>query len=138
MIQRHWEIQNTFEHYGSGDFGMMGWDSLKSSETIPLFNFAEIDSRKMHEQLLESMPKELFSLASEEPITIDTMRHMFANRTAARYSDLDSIVLQLFREGEIEILGANHKLRSSSLQKLRPYDRIAMPEQMRFFFGASR
>ena len=92
----------------------------------------------MHEQLLESMPKELFSLASEEPITIDTMRHMFANRTAARYSDLDSIVLQLFQEGEIEILGANHKVRSSSLQKLRPYDRIAMPEQMRFFFGASR
>ena len=138
MIQRHWEIQNTFEHYGSGDFGMMGWDSLKSSGTMQLFNFAEIDSRKMHEQLLHSMPKELFSLASEEPITIDTMRHMFANRTAARYSDLDSIVLQLFQEGEIEILGANHKVRSSSLQKLRSYDRIAMPKQMRLFFGASR
>ena len=64
MIQRHWEIQNTFEHYGSGDFGMMGWDSLKSSETIPLFNFAEIDAlEKCMSSLLESMPKELFSFS---------------------------------------------------------------------------
>ena len=22
MIQRHWDLQNTFEHYGSGDFDM--------------------------------------------------------------------------------------------------------------------
>ena len=58
-------------------------------------------------------------MASEEPVTIDAMRHRFANRTAARYSDLDSIVLQLFREGEIEILGANGKVRSPTLQRLR-------------------
>lgn len=29
MIQRHWDIQNTFEHYGRGDFGMLGWDALR-------------------------------------------------------------------------------------------------------------
>ncbi len=38
MIQRHWEIQNTFEHYGSGDFGMLGWDTLRDPGTIPLFS----------------------------------------------------------------------------------------------------
>ncbi len=138
MIQRHWEIQNTFEHYGSGDFGMLGWDTLRDPGTMPLFSFTEMDQNKMHTQLLNDMPRELFSLASEEPVTIDAMRHRFANRTAARYSDLDSIVLQLFREGEIEILGANGKVRSPTLQRLRTVDRIVMSSQMRFTFGDSR
>ena len=134
MVQVHWQIQNTFEHYGTGDFGMLGWDALRNPETIPLFNFAEIDLSQMHRQLLNSMPQELFSLASKEPVTIDAMRHRFANRTAARYSDLESIVLQLFREGEIEILGANDRVRSASLQNLRTFDRIVMPKQTRIFF----
>ena len=137
MIQVHWKIQNTFEHYGSGDFGMLGWDTLRDLGTIPLFSFTEMDQDKMRTQLLDAMPRELFSLASEEPVTIDAMRHSFANRTAARYSDLDSIVLQLFREGEIEILGASGKVRSPSLRRLRAVDRIVMPRQIRLSFGDS-
>ncbi len=92
----------------------------------------------MRTQLLDTMPRELFSLASEEPVTIDAMRHRFANRTAARYSDLDSIVLQLFREGEIEILGADNRVRSTTLRNLRAFDRIAMPTQTRIHFEDSR
>ncbi len=138
MIQVHWEIQNTFEHYGSGDFGMLGWDTLRDPGAIPLFSFSEMDQDKMRTQLLDTMPRELFSLASEEPVTIDAMRHRFANRTAARYSDLDSIVLQLFREGEIEILGANDRIRSTSLLNLRTVDRIQMPKQTRIYFEDSR
>ena len=42
MIQRHWELSNTFEHYGRGDFGMLGWDALREPESLPLFNFAEL------------------------------------------------------------------------------------------------
>ena len=137
MIQVHWDIQNTFEHYGSGDFGMLGWDTLRDPGTVPLFSFTEMDQDKMRTQLLDTMPRELFSLASEEPVTIDAMRHRFANRTAARYSDLDSIVLQLFREGEIEILGANGKVRSPTLQRLRTVDRIVMSRQIRLSFGYS-
>ena len=76
------------------------------------------------------MPNELFSLASEEPVTIDTMRHMFANRTAARFSDLDQIVLQLSREKEIEILSPDGKTRSRALKRLRPTDRIAFSRQL--------
>ena len=60
MIQRHWEIQNTFEHYGSGDFGMLGWDTLRDPGTMPLFSFTEMDQNKMHTQLLNDMPRELF------------------------------------------------------------------------------
>ena len=127
MIQRHWEISNTFEHYGRGDFGMLGWDALREPESLPLFNFAELDVQQMQEQLLNSMPEVLFSLASEQPITIDAMRHALANRTAARYSDLDKVILQLVHEMEIEILDPDGKARSRALRRLRPTDRIAFP-----------
>ena len=127
MIQRHWEIHNTFEHYGSGDFEMLGWDALKDSGQLPLFQFEALDAKRMREQLLNSMPKRLFGLASENPITVDTMRHIFANETAAPFSDLDKVVLQLAEEREIEILAPDDKVRSRALTRLQPTDRIAFP-----------
>ena len=130
MIQRHWDLQNTFEHYGSGDFDMLGWDALKISETLPLFSFADIDSRQMREQLLNSMPRELFGLASERPVSVEVIRHMFANRTAARFTDLDDVFLTLAREKEIEIRTPDGKVRSPALRRLQPDDRIAFPDTL--------
>lgn len=130
MIQRHWDIQNTFEHYGPGDFGMLGWDALKDSDTLPLFNFNQIDLEQMDAQLLESLPRELFGLASEQPVTVDAMRHALANRTAARFSDLDRIVLQLAKEREFDILAPGGKVRSRSLTRLSPTDRISLPSTL--------
>ena len=129
MIQCHWNNYNKFEHYGPGGFDMLGWDAL-NSETLPLFHFEELDAEAMRRQLLNSMPNELFSLASEEPVTIDTMRHMFANRTAARFSDLDSVVLELFREREIEILRPDGTVRSRALRRVSATDRITFPTQL--------
>ena len=130
MIRRHWDLQNTFEHYGSGDFDMLGWDALKISETLPLFSFADIDSRQMREQLLNSMPRELFGLASERPVSVEAIRHMFANRTAARFTDLDEVLLTLAREKEIEIRTPDGKVRSPALRRLQPDDRIAFPDTL--------
>lgn len=127
MIQRHWDVQNTFEHYGRGDFGMLGWDALRDSATLPLFQFRELDAEHMHNQLLDSLPPELFALASAHPVTIDALRHALANRTAARCSDLDRVILQLFREKEFEILNPEGKVRSRSLTRLGPTDRVALP-----------
>ena len=127
MIQRHWEIHNTFEHYGPGDFGMLGWDALKNPEQLPLFNFGERDAVHVREKLLDSMPKKLFSLASDEPVTVDAMRYMFANETAVPFSELDKVVLQLSKEREIDVLAPDGKVRSRVLTKLQPTDRIAFP-----------
>ena len=127
MIQRHWDVQNTFEHYGRGDFGMLGWDALRDSGTLPLFQFQELDAKEMHNQLLDSLPQELFALASDQPVTMDAIRHALANRTAARFSDLDEVILQLFREKEFEILNPEGNVRSRSLTRLRSTDRIALP-----------
>ena len=127
MIQRHWDISDTFEHYGSGGFEMLGWDALRSEDTLRLFRFEELEAAQLKEQLLNDMPAELHALVVEEPVAVQTMRHMLANRTAARFSDLDDTVLALARAKEIEILNAEGKRRSRALRRLRADDRIAMP-----------
>ncbi len=130
MIQKHWELQNTFEHYGPGGFGMLGWDALRDTETLPLFRFGTLDLQQMRDQLLESLPKEMFGLASEQPVTIDSLRHMLANRTAARFSDLDEVIVRLVGEREFDILNPDGKVRSPSLTRLRATDRIALPSTL--------
>ena len=130
MIQRHWDIQNTFEHCGIGSFGMLGWDALLEDGTRSLFRFQDLDRQQMHKELLNELPRELFSLVSEEPVTIETFRHMFANRTAARFSDLDEVVLQLFREKEFAVLDQDGKERSRALKRLKTSDRIALPSTL--------
>lgn len=127
MIQLHWDIQNRFEHYGPGDFGMLGWDTLEDSSNLPLFRFDDLDRKHMQDQLLKSLPGKLYSLVSEQSVTVDAMRHIFANQTAARFSDLDEIVLQLVGEKEFQILNPEGKVRSRSLKHLKPTDRIALP-----------
>ena len=137
MIQQHWNIHNTFEHYGRGDLGMLGWDTLKDSGTLPLFKFGELDQQQMQGQLLESLPRELFGLVSEMPVTMDALRHMIANRTAARFSDLDRTILRLVEEREFQILNPDGKVRSRSLKRLSPTDRVALPSTL-WLSGFSR
>ena len=126
MIQLHWDIQNRFEHYGPGDFGMLGWDALRDSSNLPLFRFGDLDKKRMQDQLLDSLPGKLYSLVSEQAVTVDAMRHIFANQTAARFSDLDEIILQLVRGKELQILNPEGKVRSNSLKHLKPTDRIVL------------
>ena len=131
MIQCHWNSFNTFEHYGSGDFDMLGWDALNTG-TLPLFSFENLEAEQMREQLLNSMPEELHALAADDPVTVDAMHHALANRTAARFSDLNEVVLQLADEREFDILNSDGKVRSRSLTRLNPADRIAVPTKRLF------
>ena len=78
MIQRHWEARNAFEHYGRGDFGMLGWDALSDSSTLPLFHFDDLDAEQLQSQLMESLPRELYPFAADEPVAVETMHHMLA------------------------------------------------------------
>ncbi len=136
MIRCHWANSNQFEHYGEGGLNMLGWDALVQGPAFqqPLFNFTELDLRVMRAELLESLPEEIHALAASEPITVDAVRHEIANRTAARYSDLDEMLLELFQGGEIEILNSNGALRSRSLQRVGRTDLLAIPS-MRFLPG---
>ena len=60
----------------------------------------------------------------------DSERRVTVIETDARFSDLDSLVLELFREREMEILRPDGKARSRALKRLRPTDRIAFPRQL--------
>ena len=129
MIQCHWDNYNAFEHYGSGGFDMLGWDALRTGG-VSLFEFTEFDSKQMRGELLNSMPAKLHALAAEYPITVDAMRHMLANDTAARFSDLNDVILQLNRVREVDILNPDGKKRSHNLKQLSQTDRIAIPAQI--------
>ncbi len=136
MIQRHWDIRNTFEHYGPGDFEMLGWEALEA-KTLPLFGFSGLDAEEMRKRLLESMPDRLDGLASDQPVSVDAVRHALANETAARFSDLDEVILTLFREKEFDVLDHDGKIRSRSLRQLRSTDQIALPSTL-FLPGLSQ
>ena len=128
MIQRHWNEHGTFEHYGPAGLHMMGLDAL--NDEPDLFRFAGDDQTRLHAALLESMPPEIHALASETSVSVEMMRYMFANETAARFQDLDQVVLELFRGKEVDILDARGRRRGSSLRRLRHDDRIALPHQL--------
>ncbi len=128
MIQRHWAERSTFEHYGPAGLRMMGWDAL--NDEPDLFRFADEDQARLHAALLERMPPEIHALASETPVSVEVMRCMFANETAARFQDLDQVVIDLFRAKEVDILDARGRRRGSGLQRLRHDDRIALPYQL--------
>ena len=107
---------------------MMGWDAL--NDEPDLFHFADEDQARLRTALLESMPPEIYALASETPVSVETMRCTFANDTAARFLDLDQVVIDLFRGKEVDILDARGRRRGSGLQRLRHDDRIALPRQL--------
>ena len=132
MINCHWNSLNKFEHYGSGGFDMLGWDALLDGDSLPLFNFTELDMDTLRRQLVDSMPQELSALVSEAPISVDAMHHAFANRTAGRFSDLDQAVLELANHGEFDILGPDGRQRARGLRHLRPSDRISLTRSPMF------
>lgn len=131
MIQTHWSSKNTFEHYGPSAFGMLGWDPLRNGNILPLFHFDELEVEQMHHGLLDSMPKKLHNLliTPTDSVTVDKVRHLLANETTARFSDLDKVILELSGQKEFEILDASGNKRRRNLQRLDPTDRIAVPSK---------
>ena len=131
MVQCHWNNFNTFEHYGSGGLDMMGWDPLKSG-LLPLFGFDQYDADLLHQQLLDTIPQELALVDFSSPLPVERFRAAVANRTAARFSDLDKALSALASAGEFDILTEHGKLRHRGLSRLSPSDLIALPSHPMF------
>lgn len=130
MIQQHWKNRNTFEHYGSGGFDILGWDALRKPHGLTLFSFDDLAAEQLDEQLLATLPRELYGLASENPVSVEVVQHVFANRTAATFEILGKALIRLASEGEIQILTPDGRVRSRSLKKLRADDQIAFPDAL--------
>ena len=131
MIQCHWNNFNRFEHYGSGGLDMMGWDSLKDGR-LPLFGFSQYDACELHQQLVDSIPRELPSLGISLPVSVQDFRVAVANHTAARFSDLDHALSTLASDGEFDILTRDGKLRQRGLTRLDPSDLISFTSRPMF------
>ena len=138
MMQQHWAIPHTFAHYGTCDFQMLGWDEILDSGTPPLIQFKEHEVPEMRRRILTTiMPEFLYGRISESPITVDGVRHLLANKTPARFGDLDQVLLTLFQEREIDVITPDNRVRSRTLRHLKPTDRIALPKIL-LFPGISR
>lgn len=123
------QIEQLIENRAS--LNMMGWDPLREPlPSLPLFSFKDLDRETMLDDLLNTLPNELFAYASDAPVAVETVHRQLANRTAASFADLDEIVLRLRQEGEVRILRPDGKARSRSLKRLRPTDRIAFPDTL--------
>ena len=131
MIQCHWNNFNTFEHHGSGGLDMMGWDPLKSG-LPPLFGFSEFDAQLMHQELLETLPSRLPSFGLDLPVPVNEWRTALANHTAARFSDLDKVLLTLAEENYFDILNSEGKVRQRRLTHLSGTDLIALSSRPMF------
>ena len=131
MVQCHWNNFNTFEHYGSGGLDMMGWDSLRSG-LLPLFGFSQYDADLLHQQLIEAIPEEMSSFHLSSPLPVKDFRVAVANRTAARFSDLDRALTALASSGEVDVLTPDGKLRHKGFTRLDPSDLIALPSHPMF------
>ena len=80
----------------------------------------------MVQGLLDTMAQEIHGLAQDGLVSVETIRHRLANRTAARFSDLDQVILQLFQEKEFAILTPDGNERLRVLKRLRPKDVISL------------
>lgn len=127
MVQRHWELADTFEHFGPGGLNMLGWDERAD---YPLFGFGEHERNLVHQQLVDSVPAEIHALAADGAVTVDTIRAVLANQTAARFEDLDRVLVELFNGKEIEIRSAGGTLRGRSTTRLNLTDLISLPKQL--------
>jgi len=121
MLRVHWDVANTFRHYGPSGLDMLGWDSLKCVENLMLFGFGKVDSENMRRKLAIEMPRKLFSLG---PITFGDLLLTCANNTAATSDDLQHVLLELAKANEICIANENGRRRSSSIRIIRPHDCI--------------
>lgn len=138
MLQKHWELDHHFTHFGKGSFGMLGWDAIQNRREIGLFDFRQIERDRLHEELLDQLPNRLYDMCTIEPTTLDAIHWRLANQTAATYDDMDLVIKALVREKEFAVINSEGKVRRITKRSvLAPTDRIVLPRE-RILSGLSR
>lgn len=131
MIGTHWEVKNVFVHFGTGGFQMLGYDALLDTGETPLFNFGKMDRINMFKDLENTIPQELYnilSLSGSGAINVHTIHQMWANKTAASFSDIDELLTQFVKEGEFDLLRKDGKEKDRGrIVTVRPTDLIVLP-----------
>ena len=82
--------------------------------------------------LLDTILEELSLFDFPSPLSVGDFRVAVANRTAARFSDLDKALSVLASAGELDILTKNGNVRQKGLLRLDSADLIALPSRPMF------
>ena len=126
MMELHWGMQNHFEHFGSGGFGMLGHDPRKStSENQARFKFDQDAKEATSQALLEELPKRLSVHGGFIPY-----RQFFdlnVNDTPATKEMIAEAIGRLTKERELEVFSKHKKERSPGV-KLLDSDLIRTPQ----------
>ena len=131
MGKLHWQIQNHFMHHGGAGFGALGFDPDQDLRQ-GLFDFVFDDGARAQSEkaVLAQLPELLWAerARSGDGLPMEAFFAARCNDTAVTSEILQSQLVHLRDEKEIEIVGANGKPKPRAT-RLDWGDRILLPSQ---------
>lgn len=95
----------------------------------------------MQQELLQTIPQKLYELLRAvdlNVLSVHAIHEIWANKTAAPYSDIDGIITSLVKEGEFDVIGMDGRERSRNrIKTVNPTDSIVLPQSF-VLHGLSR
>ncbi|MDB5542181.1 MAG: hypothetical protein JWQ89_3908 [Devosia sp.] len=137
MVASHWQISNAAAmttgsiHQGPAGLKMLGFDP-HWEDALPMdFTFNETAEAAISTALGNELPQAVAGLDDGDPPTIEFLGSQLANHTAATKEQLETVLVELHRAGELDLLTPNGgRKRGASLSKL---DRVRIPRQGKLF-----
>ncbi|QPC45042.1 three-Cys-motif partner protein TcmP [Kaustia mangrovi] len=135
MLGVHWDFQNRFTHIGRGSLFELGFDARLLEDKGSLFRFTELDRETMMGELREELPDKVLGMLGAGPISLGELMAVLGNQTAARNTDIFSVLQTLAAERVLEIVSKEGREKRPTTA-LKISDRLAMPRQKTFWFGS--
>jgi hypothetical protein len=135
MMGVHWELQNSFAHYGKPGLKMLGYrpdedEFLTKQPNFSGFFFDDKAKALSHDALLEELPAVIFS--EPEPIPFSELFAKISNETPATSELLRISLRDLATDGSVVIKDhSGSTIRRSGIQ--HDTDLIILPRQKRLF-----
>ena len=125
MTSSHWTIQNASIHQGPAGLNMLGFDP-NWEDALPLdFQFDGNADREISSALATQIPYKIEESDGFGPITFDAFQSNIANDTAATLSQMETALLNLHSEKDIEILTPTGQLKRPDA-RLKSTDRLQL------------
>ena len=139
MLGCHWNNHNSFMHYGDS-FGpdMLGRDALERTQ-MPLLTFDEANRKDMKSSIREDVVHHLHDLPTDQPQPYVNILDYYGNKTAATHSDMNDILIESVRRGDIEVRTSDGKRRDRTrLRHIKADDVLARPRQLSLLMPPAR
>lgn len=135
MAEAHWRHNNHFVHYGHAGLDMfgVGYAAKLDDADKPqaAFEFDDVAAGRSRDSMLVEIPRILSATHEGVPFGKFFVGH--CNHTPATRTMIEKATLDLVKEGQVEVAGADgYKRRVSAA--IQDDDVIRIPKQKRFFF----